>query len=37
MNSTGHRKNILVPNYDKEGIGVAMYSKGEILITEDFC
>ena len=37
MNSTGHRKNILTPTYDREGIGVAISSDDKVYITEDFC
>jgi len=37
MNSPGHRKNILTSTYDKEGIGIAISSNNEVLITEDFC
>jgi uncharacterized protein YkwD len=37
MNSTGHRKNILTPTYDREGIGVAVSADDKVYITEDFC
>jgi uncharacterized protein YkwD len=37
MNSTGHRKNILAPTYDREGIGVTVASNDKVYITEDFC
>ena len=37
MNSPGHRKNILNPNWNNEGIGVAIEPNGKILITQDFC
>jgi uncharacterized protein YkwD len=34
MNSSGHRKNILTPTYDREGIGVAISADGRVYITE---
>ena len=37
MTSPGHRENILTATYDKEGIGVAISSDDEVLITQDFC
>lgn len=37
MTSPGHRQNILTATYDKEGIGVAISSDNEVLITQDFC
>lgn len=37
MNSLGHRQNILTSTYDKEGIGVAIYSNEKVLITQNFC
>jgi uncharacterized protein YkwD len=37
MTSSGHRKNILTATYDKEGIGVAMSSNNQVMITQDFC
>lgn len=37
MNSEGHRKNILTPTYDREGIGVAIASDDKVYITENFC
>ncbi len=37
MNSSGHRKNILTPTYDREGIGVAISADDKVYITEDFC
>ena len=37
MNSPGHRQNILTSSYDKEGIGAAISSDNEVLITENFC
>ncbi|HLX36909.1 MAG TPA: CAP domain-containing protein, partial [Candidatus Binataceae bacterium] len=35
MNSDGHRRNLLSPNFDSTGISV-VYSKGESYVTEDF-
>jgi uncharacterized protein YkwD len=37
MNSEGHRKNILTPTYDREGIGVAIAADDKVYITENFC
>jgi uncharacterized protein YkwD len=37
MNSSGHRKNILTPTFDREGIGVAIASDDKVYITENFC
>jgi len=37
MNSSGHRENIFTPNFDREGIGVAIASDDKVYITEDFC
>lgn len=37
MNSLGHRQNILTATYDAEGIGVAISSNDQVLITENFC
>jgi uncharacterized protein YkwD len=37
MNSSGHRKNILIPSFDREGIGVAIASDNKVYITENFC
>lgn len=37
MNSPGHRKNILEPDYDSEGIGVAISNDGKVYVTQDFC
>lgn len=37
MNSPGHRKNILMPHWQSEGIGVAISSDGRIYITQNFC
>ncbi|HAS54482.1 MAG: hypothetical protein A2X56_10150 [Nitrospirae bacterium GWC2_57_13] len=37
MNSTGHRKNILTPQWGKEGIGVYITPDGKVFITQNFC
>ena len=37
MNSEGHKKNILTPTFDREGIGVAIAADDKVYITEDFC
>ena len=37
MNSPGHRKNILMPHWKREGIGVAIGPDGKIAITQNFC
>ncbi|MEP0826728.1 MAG: CAP domain-containing protein [Nitrososphaera sp.] len=38
MKSSGHRANILSPNYDREGIGIAFNESGnEAVITQNFC
>jgi uncharacterized protein YkwD len=37
MNSVGHRKNILMPHWRREGIGVAFGPDGKIDITQNFC
>ena len=37
MNSTGHRKNILNPKYDIEGIGVFIDKSGTIYVTQELC
>lgn len=36
MGSSGHRQNILNPNYSKEGIGIAISNDDKVLITQDF-
>lgn len=36
MNSPGHKKNILSPNYNTEGIGVA-YEGNKLMCTQNFC
>jgi uncharacterized protein YkwD len=37
MNSPGHRKNILTPEWQSEGIGVWVRSDGAVFITQNFC
>jgi len=37
MNSPGHRKNILMPHWRSEGIGVVFGPDGTIAITQNFC
>jgi len=37
MNSEGHRKNILMPAFGTEGIGIAVTSEGKVYANEDFC
>ncbi len=37
MNSAGHRKNILMPHRQREGIGVAFGPEGKVYITQNFC
>jgi len=37
MESPGHRKNILMPSWQSEGIGVAVSSDGKVYITHNFC
>jgi uncharacterized protein YkwD len=37
MNSQGHKKNILTPYFQNEGIGVAISNDSKVYITEDFC
>jgi uncharacterized protein YkwD len=37
MNSPGHRKNILIAYWKREGIGVAISNDDKVYITEDFC
>ncbi len=37
MNSPGHRENILMPYFKKEGIGISITEDGKIYITENFC
>jgi uncharacterized protein YkwD len=37
MNSPGHRKNILMPYWKNEGIGVIIAPKDKVYITQNFC
>jgi len=37
MDSPGHRKNILIPYWINEGIGVAVSPDGKVYITQNFC
>jgi uncharacterized protein YkwD len=37
MNSPGHRKNILTPDWKSEGIGVAVSPDDKVYITQNFC
>lgn len=37
MKSPGHRKNILTPHFQTEGLGIAVDKKGRIFITQNFC
>jgi uncharacterized protein YkwD len=37
MNSPGHRQNILMPHWRREGIGVVFGPDGKIAITQNFC
>ena len=40
MNSTGHRENILTPDWETEGIGVAIASTSQgkrVYVTQNFC
>jgi|SRR5579884_2066663 len=37
MNSSGHRRNILDPQYRETGIGVAVAPDGKVYVTQDFC
>jgi hypothetical protein len=37
MNSPGHRKNILIPVWQREGIGVSIAPDDKVYITENFC
>jgi len=36
MSSSGHRQNILNPDYSREGIGVAISDDDKVLVTQDF-
>lgn len=37
LNSPPHRRNVLHPDYDREGIGVVQKGKHEFYITQNFC
>ena len=37
MNSTDHRKNILNPDFDVQGIGVFVDENGTVFVTQEFC
>lgn len=37
MNSSGHRRNILEPKYDKTGVGIAISADNRVYITQIFC
>lgn len=37
MDSPGHRKNILTPHWEREGIGVHLSPANKIYITQNFC
>jgi uncharacterized protein YkwD len=37
MRSPGHRQTILTSRYDKTGIGIAIASNDQVLITQLFC
>jgi len=37
MNSSGHRKNILNPEYELEGIGIFVDENGTVYLTQEFC
>lgn len=37
MNSTGHRQNILNPDYKAQGIGVFVDENGTVFVTQEFC
>lgn len=37
MDSTGHRKNILNPDYELQGIGVFVDENGSVFLTQEFC
>ncbi len=37
MNSRGHRKNILMPYWQREGIGISLSPDDKIYITQNFC
>jgi uncharacterized protein YkwD len=37
MESPGHHMNLLDPNFDRSGIGVAVSSEEKVYITQDLC
>lgn len=37
MNSSGHRKNILNPDYELQGIGIFVDENGTVFLTQEFC
>lgn len=37
MQSAGHRKNILAPQWLREGIGVFITAEGKVFVTQNFC
>jgi uncharacterized protein YkwD len=37
MNSPGHRKNILTPHWQNEGIGISFALDGAVYVTQNFC
>ena len=37
MMSAGHRRNILTPYFQQEGIGIAIGKDGKVLVTQNFC
>ena len=37
MDSPGHRKNILTPTYDREGIGVSIAPDDKVYVTQNLC
>ena len=37
MDSEGHRKNILTPRFDREGIGVVISPDDKVYITQNLC
>jgi uncharacterized protein YkwD len=37
MGSPGHRRNILEPSYDREGIGVGISADEKVYVTQNFC
>ena len=37
MNSPGHRRNLLMPYWSRQGVGVVELGDGRIYVTENFC